>query len=184
MFGESRDIVTKRIGQYSVTNISATPTFYRMLLPIDHEYPSVKRITFGGERFDASLAEDMKQMFPNAKPRNIYASTEAGSVLESTSDRFKITDPERCRIEDGRLFIHNSLLGEYNTEDGWAVSRGNFVHELQYSVGGSAEDYDLSIAGTAAGMTICSLSNAVSEEWFQMPPDFMGASFSNEPKPI
>lgn len=129
VFGVSRDIVTKRIGQYRVTNISATPTFYRMLLPIDHEYPSVKRITFGGERFDASLADDMKRMFPNAKPRNIYASTEAGSVLESTSDRFKITDPERCRIEDGRLFIHNSLLGESNTEDGW-YDTGDLVEPL------------------------------------------------------
>ena len=134
VFGVSRDVVTKRIGQYGITNISATPTFYRMLLPIDHKYPTVKRITYGGERFDLSLADDMKLMFPNAKSRNIYASTEAGSVLESTNDRFKITDPERCRIEDGRLFIHSSLLGEYSTEDGW-YDTGDLVElvDLEHS---------------------------------------------------
>jgi len=70
----------------------------------------------------------------------------------------------------------------YATEDSWAVSRGNFVHELQYNVGGSAEDYNLGIAGTAAGMTIRALRNAGSEEGLQMLPDIIGASFSNEPE--
>lgn len=119
VFGLPRDLVLKRIERYQITNISATPTFYRMLLPINDEYPTVKRITSGGERFDSNLTKDLARAFPNAKLRNIYASTEAGSVLESINDRFKITDPENCRIEDHRLFIHNSLLGNDDNTDGW-----------------------------------------------------------------
>jgi len=119
VFGLPRDMVLKRIEEYQVTNISATPTFYRMLLPMDRAHPSVKRLTSGGERFDSALAEKILEGFPNAQMRNIYASTEAGSVLESKDDKFTISDPQQCMIRDDKLFIRRSLLGLDSIVDEW-----------------------------------------------------------------
>lgn len=119
VFGLSRHVVLQRIKTYQITNISGTPTFYRMLLPLSSEYPSVRRITSGGERFDPKMSQNLLCAFPNAKLRNIYASTEAGSVLESNNDKFRISDPSKCKVENNRLYIHNSLLGLDNVNDGW-----------------------------------------------------------------
>lgn len=119
VFDMPKDYVLKQLKDHEITNISATPTFYRMLLPIDEEYPKLRRITSGGERFDANLINAFSSAFPNAKLRNIYASTEAGSVLESKNDVFSISDPTMCKVEDGRLFIHKSLLGMEDWEDEW-----------------------------------------------------------------
>ena len=51
VFSLARNEVYSLIEKYSVTHISATPTFYRLLLPFEKEYSSVQRITFwGGEK--------------------------------------------------------------------------------------------------------------------------------------
>lgn len=50
VFGLARNEVYSLIEKYSVTHISATPTFYRLLLPFEKEYSSVQRITFGGRK--------------------------------------------------------------------------------------------------------------------------------------
>jgi acyl-coenzyme A synthetase/AMP-(fatty) acid ligase len=119
VFGLQRDMVLKRIDEYQVTNISATPTFYRMLLPMERAHSSIKRLTSGGERFDLALAEKILEGFPNAQMRNIYASTEAGSVLESKDDKFTISDTQQCMIRDDKLFIRRSLLGLDGIADEW-----------------------------------------------------------------
>ena len=41
--------VYELIGKYQITHVSATPTFYRLLLPFEHAYESVIRVTLGGE---------------------------------------------------------------------------------------------------------------------------------------
>ena len=134
VFGCSKDLVLERIEQYHISNISATPTFYRMLMPISSEYPLVRRITSGGERFDSQMSQSLLQAFPNAKLRNIYASTEAGSVLESNNDRFRISDSSKCKIEDNRLHIHNSLLGLDCVDDGW-YDTGDLVEIVDFASG-------------------------------------------------
>ena len=72
-YKKDRQYTLNSILKYEVTNISATPTFYRMLLPIDKKYYSVNRITVGGERIDSNTIGLIKVMFPNAKINNIYA---------------------------------------------------------------------------------------------------------------
>jgi acyl-coenzyme A synthetase/AMP-(fatty) acid ligase len=124
LFRTNKNETLDRIEKYRISNISATPTFYRLLLPLEGQYPSVRRLTSGGERFDPRLSEDLGVAFPNAQLRNIYASTEAGSVLQSVNDLFTITDPTLCKIVDNQLHIHASLVGTdlgdgdwYNTGD-------------------------------------------------------------------
>lgn len=113
VFNKQRGEVYELIEKYQITHISATPTFYRLLLPFEKEFPSVVRVTFGGEKSDHHLYDSIAKIFPNAKVTNIYASTEAGSLFAAKDDCFQI--PEKIRdkftvIED-ELLIHKSLLG-------------------------------------------------------------------------
>jgi len=114
VFNMQRSDVYQRIEEYKITHISATPTFYRLLLPYEHSYPLVQRITLGGEKSDNHLYDNIKKIFPEAKINNVYASTEAGSLFAAKGDCFQI--PEKIRdkftVVDEELLIHKSLLGK------------------------------------------------------------------------
>jgi acyl-coenzyme A synthetase/AMP-(fatty) acid ligase len=112
LFGADRETALSLIRDYAITNISATPTYYRLLLPLSETFPGIKNLTSGGEKFDANLAAHLAKSFPNARLRNVYASTEAGTILEANDDVFSIKDEKLYRIADGELLIHKSLLGE------------------------------------------------------------------------
>lgn len=100
---------------YNVTNISATPTFYRTLTPsLKKENSNILHLTLGGEKFDENIKEKLSQIFYKAKFHNIYASTEAGSLLISNGDTFKIPERFKSKIKvsiENELLIHKSLLG-------------------------------------------------------------------------
>jgi acyl-coenzyme A synthetase/AMP-(fatty) acid ligase len=111
LFEAPREQIFNLIRSYHITNISATPTFYRLLLPITHKFETIKKLTSGGEKFDTNLSSNLLQAFPNARLRNVYASTEAGTILESRDDMFSIIDVSLCKIVEGELLIHTSMLG-------------------------------------------------------------------------
>ena len=103
------------ISRHGVTHISATPTYYRLLASAKLVMPLVRAVALGGEPADRSLLDALHVAFPNARLRNIYASTEAGTVLESENDLFAVPTAlvNRVRLEDGRLMLHRSLLGVF-----------------------------------------------------------------------
>mgnify|MGYP000985105127 CR=1 FL=1 len=107
LFPAVRHTVLDLIQSFQITNISATPTFYRLLFPLSGIYPSVKRLTSGGEKFDGALSEKLLDFFPNAKLRNIYASTEAGTMLEGVGDIFVLNDENCYRIVENELYVHH-----------------------------------------------------------------------------
>ena len=113
VFNKQRSEVYELIAKYTVTHISATPTFYRLLLPFEKAYESVIRVTLGGEKSDQHLYDSIVKIFPSAKINNVYASTEAGSLFAAKGDCFQI--PEKIRdkftVVDDELLIHKSLLG-------------------------------------------------------------------------
>lgn len=113
VFNASRSEVYRLIEQYSITHISATPTFYRLLAPGERIYPSVQRATLGGEKSDSHLYNFIRSIFPSAKINNIYASTEAGSLFAAKGDCFQIPDNLRNKVKviEGELLIHRTLLG-------------------------------------------------------------------------
>lgn len=127
LFGLSANEIHREINENFITHISATPTFYRLLLPCQETFPSVERITSGGEKFNEKTILQLKDIFPNAKITNVYASTEAGTLFASENDVFSIRpDYEHLiRVHDGELLIHSSLMGSsdinikewYNTGD-------------------------------------------------------------------
>lgn len=114
VFNEQRSDVYAKISKYQITHISATPTFYRLLLPFEKEYLSVQRVTLGGEKSDNHLYEIIKKIFPEAKINNVYASTEAGSLFAAKGDCFQIPNKIRDKfmVVEEELLIHKSLLGK------------------------------------------------------------------------
>ncbi|WP_270458785.1 ANL family adenylate-forming protein [Bacteroides intestinalis] len=126
VFGCSRNEIYRLIKEYQVSHLSATPTFYRLLLPYESSYPFVMRVTLGGEKSEEHLYTSIHQIFPNAKINNIYASTEAGTLFAAKGDCFVIplTIKEKFKVENGELLIHKSLLG---SSDSFTFS-GEFYH--------------------------------------------------------
>lgn len=113
IFHYSRGEVYALIKANRITHISATPTYYRLLLPVEEVCPSVQRITLGGEKSEQRLYSSLVKIFPNAKINNIYASTEAGSLLAAKGENFQIPVAlsDKFRVEEDELLIHKSLLG-------------------------------------------------------------------------
>lgn len=113
VFNQSRDYVYQQIREKWITHISATPTFYRLLLPYEQAYESVIRVTLGGEKSDQHLYDSIMKIFPNAKINNVYASTEAGSLFAAKGDCFQIPEAikDKFKVVDDELLIHKSLLG-------------------------------------------------------------------------
>jgi acyl-coenzyme A synthetase/AMP-(fatty) acid ligase len=127
LFNINTSAVNQSIVKHEISHISATPTFYRLLNSKGIVFKDVKSITLGGEKSDDNLYVIVKRMFPFAKVKNIYASTEAGSLLCSDGEYFYI--PERLKdkitIIENVLFINGSLLGQMPNllfENGWYCS--------------------------------------------------------------
>jgi Acyl-CoA synthetases (AMP-forming)/AMP-acid ligases II len=131
----SSDIYQELV-KYEVTHISATPTFYRMVLPtLPAKVTTVRGATFGGEKFDPSLTGKIAQVFPNAKIRNIYASTEIGSLFTSDGDAFVIPKSlwDKVRFsEDEELLVHKDLLpqsSDFSLKDDWYYT-GDIIESI------------------------------------------------------
>ncbi|GFN32203.1 ANL family adenylate-forming protein [Paenibacillus xylaniclasticus] len=104
------------VRRYGVNRISATPTYYRTLISqLKEPLTQVANLTFGGERFDSQLVEQLRTYFPNAVIRNTYASTELGTLLQTEGETFTIPSwlQNDIRIsEDMELLIHRRFLGK------------------------------------------------------------------------
>ena len=113
VFNQPREYVYHQIQENAITHISATPTFYRLLLPYERAYENVVRVTLGGEQSDQHLYDSIKKIFPNARINNVYASTEAGTLFAAKGDCFQIPEltRDKYKVVDGELLIHKSLLG-------------------------------------------------------------------------
>ena len=114
LFELSVDGIFDTIENEKITHISATPTFYRMLISRNVSFDFVKRITSGGEKFDKKTSSLLAKIFPNAKITNVYASTEVGTLFASQDDIFVVKDEVKnlIKIVDNELLLHESLLGQ------------------------------------------------------------------------
>jgi len=114
VFMESKDFVINSINDYKITNLSSTPTFYRLLLPLNQSFDSVKKITIGGEKSDNYLISQVEKYFPNARINNVYGSTETGPLFSSQNDEFIVQDKHTglIKVVDDELYIHKDLFGK------------------------------------------------------------------------
>lgn len=127
LFREPLDDIHLNLKKYHITHISATPTFYRLILKKGKVFPHILQISSGGEKLTDQLVKKLEYMFPNARIKNIYASTEAGSIFASEGENFRI--PERfktkIKIENNELVFHKNILGESDSlklKDDWYYS--------------------------------------------------------------
>lgn len=113
VFMESKDVVINAINDYKITNLSSTPTFYRLLLPLSQSFDSVKKITIGGEKSDNYLISQVEKYFPNARINNVYGSTETGPLFSSQNDEFLVQDKHfgLIKVVEDELYIHKNLFG-------------------------------------------------------------------------
>lgn len=136
LFDLPQKYVFEAVEKYKVSNISATPTFFRLLFSKEKSFSFVERITLGGEKFDVKLKENLISLFPNAKILNVYASTEAGSIFASEGEFFRIKDnfSSFVKIENEELFLHKELLGggtEKKMVGDWYAT-GDLVEIIEY----------------------------------------------------
>lgn len=132
LFGLPKNQIFDEIKKYCITNISATPTFYRLLLPCNEQFYSIKRVTSGGEKYDEKTARQLISIFPNAKFTNIYASTEVGTILAAKGNVFTIKPSieHLVKIENEELCIHSSLLADTSqNDDDWYMT-GDLVEVI------------------------------------------------------
>jgi len=131
LFNKTSNEAADNIKKYGITNISATPTFYRLLLGLKDHFDLVKRVTLGGEKSEPKLYAELENAFPNAKINNIYASTELGSLFVSHGDVFSVPDSiyDRVRVTENELEIHPSLVTHLGISDWYKT--GDIIEVVQ-----------------------------------------------------
>ena len=109
-----KDFVIDAIKTYKITNLSSTPTFYRLLFPLKESFESVKKITIGGEKSDAHLISEVVKAFPSARINNVYGSTETGPLFSSQNDEFVVQEKHigLIKVVEDELYIHKDLFGK------------------------------------------------------------------------
>jgi acyl-CoA synthetase (AMP-forming)/AMP-acid ligase II len=121
---------------HGVTAISATPTFWRMvLLQFSREELNrlpLRQLTLGGEAVDQPILDRLRSQFREATLTHIYASSEAGAaiVVRDGWEGFPIEwlctndgtvnpgDSPQLQIRDGLLWIRSP----YAAQTGWLCS--------------------------------------------------------------
>ncbi|NSW45995.1 MAG: long-chain fatty acid--CoA ligase [Bacteroidales bacterium] len=130
LFGLEISQIKELILKYNINRISATPTFYRLLVDKNLYFENVKSITSGGEKIDNELKDSLKNIFKNAKFINVYASTEAGSLFASDDEWFYIPEhvKDYVKIVNNQIFIHKTYIGfiENNSDNEW-YSTGDVI---------------------------------------------------------
>lgn len=148
-----------------VTQISATPTFWRSFLMVVRPGElALRQITLGGEAADQSTLDRVRKAFPEARVTHIYASTEAGVVF-SVHDGLEgfpagwldnANQGVQLRVVDGFLNIRtpNGMRGYVSDnaqplkDDGWLVTadRVELRNGRAYIVG--RDDSTINVGGS------------------------------------
>lgn len=105
LFNKPHLDIVNLINNYEVTHISATPTFYRLLG--NNIFKKVRQVTLGGETVDESIINHLKNIFPNAKIKNVYALTEFGTLFASNTFYFELSEKnlDYVKIENNKIYI-------------------------------------------------------------------------------
>lgn len=107
-----KDVLVDCMRTHDVTHISAPATFYRLACPLSSPVHSVVKVSNGGEPLDANFVDRVQVSFPNAEIRNVYASTEFGSLLVAKGHTFRIPDrlKDVVRVEGNTIRVHRDRM--------------------------------------------------------------------------
>lgn len=146
-----RDVI-EAIRTHRVTHVSATPTFWRLLVgnldPEEAAELPLRQITLGGEAVPGPLIERLGELFPGANISQIYGATEFGTAVSvrdgqpglplSVLEREDGADVQ-LRIVDGEIHMRSrvGMLGYHDDKEadaGWRPTgdlveiRGDRIH--------------------------------------------------------
>ncbi len=121
LYKASREQTIFTLSTNKIQFISATPTFYRMLAPYNFKMESVQSATLNGEKSTRELIDNVKNIFPNARIRNIYGSTESGPLISSENAIFNVPDRllGKIKIVDNELLLANALVSRSTNTQDW-----------------------------------------------------------------
>ncbi|MEY8120513.1 AMP-binding protein [Falsihalocynthiibacter sp. BN13B15] len=145
-----------------VTAISSTPTFWRHALMSINETllaaTQMRSISMGGEIVDQTILDRLAGLYPAAKIRHIYASSEVGAAIVVTDGKSgfdaQLLGREDgkigMKIQDGRLFVR-SPYANHADAGGW-IDTGDLVEEREGRVyfGGRAGNTMINVGGQKA----------------------------------
>ncbi|MEO1626247.1 MAG: AMP-binding protein [Bacteroidota bacterium] len=144
LFNSKPTDVCRLLSLHKVDHLSATPTFYRMLLPLPHPLTTIRHLALGGEGVEESLVNRLRKAFPKAQIRNIYASTEAGILFWSDGTSFRIPPHLQAyiKVEEQQLFLHHSLLAHNLQQSEWHATgdRVEWVDDQHFRILGRVQD--------------------------------------------
>lgn len=130
--GDFNDLVASfenAVTRGEVTAISSTPTFWRhALMSIDGDMlmqAQLRSISMGGEIVDQAILDQLEALYPQARIRHIYASSEAGAAIVVSDGKagFKADLLERTngaisvKVEGGRLYIRSPYANRTDDND-------------------------------------------------------------------
>ncbi|MFK7808168.1 MAG: AMP-binding protein [Saprospiraceae bacterium] len=147
LFGLKGKGIALAISENKVSHISATPTFYKMILPYLEYDLCMRRITLGGEIVSLKLITSLRKRFPLAKLNNVFASSETGTLMVSNSIYFKITGEliNYLKVIKSELYVHRSLYrGSLNSEKEQWIATGDkikMVNKHQFKFVGRKVDF-------------------------------------------
>lgn len=129
--------IARAIVRRNVNIISATPTFWRMLMNSwlnSLPKPHLEQVTLGGEIVTQDIIDMCEKFFKINQLTHVYASTEAGSAI-AVSDKkagFPVSflDPERkikLRINDNILEINSPARMKCYVEIDKLPGHGNWI---------------------------------------------------------
>ncbi len=115
-FGLDKALIVDLLERFNISHISATPTFYRLLFPVDQAYQQVQGVSIGGERSSPKLHQRLRAAFPNAKLYNLFATTETGTLFASEGEYFSIPETIQSKVKfvNNELYLHRDLLADPN----------------------------------------------------------------------
>lgn len=145
-----------------VTAISSTPTFWRYaLMSIDEEVLAaapLRSLSLGGEIVDQAILDRLSALYPHARIRHIYASSEAGAAIVVSDGKAgfdaKLTDRSDgtigVKVEEDRLYIRSPYANRADA-DGW-VDTGDLVERRgeRYYFLGRAGNTMINVGGQKA----------------------------------
>ncbi len=123
LFEKNSNYIIGKLKLNKITHISATPTFFRLMIDQSNRFDYIKRISIGGEKSNLELINKIEKIFPNAKLKNIYASTELGTIFSSRNDIFCINEQNKdyIKIKNLTLHVHKSIINtvQFDMEGDW-----------------------------------------------------------------
>ncbi len=177
----SRSALTDRLKEYKVTHISAPATFYRMVCPLDCPVDTLVKVSNGGEPFDTTMVDAISASFPNAHIRNVYATTEFGSLLVSNGVSFQI--PTRLtgvvKIVDNTIHVHRSRMAlSVDFEGNWYDTQDQitWIDQHTFSISGRVSEQVKVLGHLVSLRKVESAINAL--------PDILISRVQSSPHPI